>query len=181
MGEIKLKKIYLIYKEGVIVDWTDSTEWNLPSVTIDENHDFFSNPSNYRFLDGELVNLQTAELEYAKKEKFDYLNFMCQKEIFGYFKVNINGVEYDFSFDKEAQANFTGTMLFFSTNMIQEVEWTAWKNGIVQRLTLDKNTFLNIATTGFNFKNSRISKLRNVLEPQLNECTTLEEINNINW
>jgi hypothetical protein len=120
-------------------------------------------------------------LSIAKEKRFRELSIQCQDSILGYFKAIINEVEYEFSFDREAQSNFTGTLHFFSNGLIENVEWTAWKDGVAERLILDEVQFMNIAKLAFTHKNQKISKLRNELQPQLDACQTIEELELITW
>jgi hypothetical protein len=120
-------------------------------------------------------------LEIVKREKLGEMNRKCEEAILGYFKANVDGVEYEFSFDREAQTNFTGTMILFSQGIIDSIEWTAWKDDVAHRITLSKEQFMQIAGLAFEHKNSKITRLRNELQPQIESCTTVEEVQAITW
>lgn len=120
-------------------------------------------------------------LDDSISRKFEELSNSCQQAILGYFKAIVDGVEYDFSFDREAQANFTGTMIFLGNGLIQTVEWTAWKDGVSQRVVLTKDQFMQIVGIAFSHKDGKISRLRNDLQIQLKNCQSVEEVNAINW
>lgn len=120
-------------------------------------------------------------LDAKKKEKFDSLSLDCQNAILGYFKAPVNGIEYEFSFDREAQSNFTGALIFMSQGMINSVEWTAWKDGVAERITISKEQFMPIIGIAFAHKDKNISKLRSTIQEQLNGCDTIEEIESLKW
>lgn len=120
-------------------------------------------------------------LNDAKKAKFNELSETCQKEILGYFEATVDSVAFSFSFDNEAQLNFTGTLALFIEGLINEVEWTVYREGVVERITLNKEQFLSVIAEGFKHKNSKIARLRNELQPLIDQAATLEEIENISW
>jgi hypothetical protein len=120
-------------------------------------------------------------LNFYKELKLIYFGKVCQEQILGYFKATVNGVEYDFSFDREAQQNFTGTLALFTEGLITEMEWTAWLNGQAERIILDKPTFLSIINVAFAHKNSKISHLRNDIQPLIEQATTIAEVEAISW
>lgn len=125
-------------------------------------------------------------LSNLKESKFKELNAACNQTILGYFKAAINDVEYDFSFDNDAQSNFNGTLSFFIEGLISQVEWTAWKDGVPQRVIMNKSQFMTVVMTAFQHKNSNIARLRNDLQPKLYSITVdtpnaVEEIEAIIW
>lgn len=124
---------------------------------------------------------QNEILEISKEKRFAELSTDCQNAILGYFKATIDEVEYEFSFDREAQANFTGTMNFFGHGIIDSVEWTAWRGEEASRIKLNRDQFYYVVGVAFAHKNEKISRLRNVLQPILSECQSVEEINNVIW
>jgi len=120
-------------------------------------------------------------LEEAKQRKFAEMDSFCTQGILGYFTAPVKGVDYEFSFDYEAQSNFIGSMTLFTQGLISEIEWTAWKDGKATRIKISKDEFFNIAMLGYKHKDDKVTKLRNVIEAKINACETIEEVQNISW
>lgn len=120
-------------------------------------------------------------LEHIKSIKFDELNSACNKDISGYFDAPVGSETYTFSFDTEAQSNFIGSLALFNEGLMTEVEWTAWKGDTPHRVTLSKEQFLNVALLAYREKDAKIAKLRNVLQPRIEACTTIAEVQAISW
>lgn len=125
-------------------------------------------------------DLEEQLAEY-KKRKFAELDARCSQEITGYFKAEVNGQVYDFSFDAEAQGNFMGSMTLLDRGLIDKVEWTAWQNGEVRRIKMDRDQLTTVALTGFKHKDAKVYRLRNILEPTLNGYTSVEQVIALNW
>ncbi|MCD4839758.1 DUF4376 domain-containing protein [Neobacillus sedimentimangrovi] len=179
-----MKTIYLsVNEEGLIQGWgtTRSLESDI-KVVVNEDHPFLYNPfDTYRLIEGEIVRDTAITLQKAKKFKIQEMSNRCNAEILGYFKAIVNGVEYEFSFDQEAQTNFIGTLSLFNNGMIEEAEWTAWKNGEVNRLTLTKQQFMQVVKAAFDHKDSNVKRFRNELQPMIEQATTIEEVEAIDW
>ncbi len=120
-------------------------------------------------------------LTLVKENKFNELNDACNKDILGYFDASVGLETYSFSFDEEAQSNFIGSLALFNEGLMTEVEWTAWKGDKAHRVTLSKEQFLNVAFLAYREKDAKISKLRNVLQPRIEACKTIEEVQAIQW
>ncbi|ABY46435.1 hypothetical protein [Bacillus mycoides] len=120
-------------------------------------------------------------LNLFKTNKFDELNQACNKDISGYFDAPVGSETYTFSFDGEAQANFIGSLALFNEGLMKEVEWTAWKGEKPHRVNLSKEQFMNVAFVAYQEKDTKISKLRNTLQPRIEACTTIEEVQAIYW
>ncbi|MED2040437.1 hypothetical protein P4V58_25445 [Bacillus wiedmannii] len=120
-------------------------------------------------------------LPVIKVSKFNELNQACNKDISGYFDASVGSETYTFSFDAEAQANFIGSLALFNEGLMTEVEWTAWKGDKAHRVTLSREQFMSVAFVAYREKDEKISKLRNVLQPRVEACTTIEEANAIQW
>ncbi|PFB64440.1 hypothetical protein CN291_17310 [Bacillus cereus] len=126
------------------------------------------------------VNVDSI-LPIIKVSKFEELNQACNKDISGYFDAPVGSETYTFSFDTEAQSNFIGSLALFNEGLMTEVEWTAWKGDKAHRVTLTKEQFLNVAFVAYREKDAKISRLRNVLQPRVEACTTIEELQSISW
>ncbi|MEC4620945.1 hypothetical protein VST04_22895 [Bacillus paranthracis] len=129
--------------------------------------------------------VEGADMEVVLKDiktvKFNELNDACNKDISGYFDAPVGSETYTFSFDTEAQSNFIGSLALFNEGLMAEVEWTAWKGDTPHRVTLSKEQFLNVALLAYKEKDAKISKLRNVLQPRIEACTTIAEVQAISW
>ncbi|WP_424474843.1 hypothetical protein [Oceanobacillus kimchii] len=169
-------------EENRVISWGSSTIGeNCVEVLIPEDHAFFNSSRSFIYINGELIKDDLHELKILRQQRFDELSKECETEIKGYFKVVLHDTEYAFSYDYEAQLNFTGTLILFNENQIDVVEWTAYNGDNVERITLDKTDFLIVTNEAFMHKNGNIHKLRNIIQPLLESCQTKEEINAIKW
>jgi hypothetical protein len=151
-------------------------------VEIENDHPFLSSrPKDFQYLDGTIVKNETLILKEAKQRKFDELDAKCEEEILGYFKASVNDEEYLFSFDEKAQSNFIGVFSLFTQGLITEIEWTAWQDEEAKRVTLDKDQFTSVVLLAFAHRDGKVKRLRNELQPILEACETLEEINEVTW
>ncbi|NEX77369.1 hypothetical protein G4Z05_00430 [Bacillus thermocopriae] len=162
------KQIDVARKEGkILIEFPWGEGFYSPKFDLENN----------KWIESDLESV----LNQLKQEKFAELSQACREDILGYFKATVNGIEYEFSFDAEAQDNFTETLVLFTSNIIAEQEWTAWKDGQPVRIMLDKDSFMRVIQKAYGHKNSKIAKLRNELQPILESCTTIEEIKSITW
>jgi hypothetical protein len=99
----------------------------------------------------------------VKQDKKDELDEACTNTILGRFKVTLNGVEYEFSFDMEAQSRFNGTGILFLGNKITEVPWTAYANGERVRIPLTKDDFDIVSMAALNHQNNNIIRYNQLL------------------
>lgn len=121
-------------------------------------------------------------LRQEKDKKIQELNHACSQTILGRFFSDVNGITYSFSNDMEAQANFEKADRAFERGLITEILWTAHDvNGDVVRLTLDATAFEGVYIDHLSHIQDNISKFRDVLMPQVESCTTVEEVNSIKW
>jgi hypothetical protein len=127
------------------------------------------------------IKLKEAWLDAFKQQKIKEFSSKCKEEILGQFEATVNSVAYYFSFDMEAQANFTGTLALFTEGLIDRMEWTAYKDGVAERLFLDKTQFLKVISEAFQHKNRNITKYRNELCVKVNQATEVEELELLTW
>lgn len=121
-------------------------------------------------------------LEESKTKKILELDIDCNTAILGRFSSSINGVTYYFSNDTEAQANFEKADNAFFRGRMTEITWTAYdEEGNVVRLPLDQTTFESVYMNHLIHIQSNISKYRDMLMPQVEQATTIEEVENIMW
>lgn len=170
-------------KENNVIGYgSSSITSNSVEIELEESHPVFDCPGSFKFVDGELVSDISAVLRQQKDEKFKEMSKRCQSEILGYFMAPVDQQMYYFSFDYEAQSNFIGSMTMFSEGYITEVEWTAHINEKESiRIKLNKQQFITIAMLGFQHKDSKISKLRNVVEPKIEMASTSQEVEAVTW
>lgn len=121
-------------------------------------------------------------LEIAKENKKLELSHACNTSITGRFSVNLNGVEYKFSNDMEAQMNFEKYARAFDKGLITEILWTAYDvDGSVVRITLTEEMFNIVYLEHLNHIQRNISKYRDFLMPMVENAKTVEEVNLIQW
>jgi hypothetical protein len=129
-----------------------------------------------------MANLQWKPLlEEKKKEKIQELDETCNRAIVSGFNHTINGVEYHFSFDIEAQLNFQGAERILSNELVPEVMWTVSRNGEYERIPITKAIMSELTMVILQHKDSNYSKFRDVLMKQVENATTVEEIQAITW
>ncbi|MBB5325208.1 hypothetical protein HNQ34_002308 [Anoxybacillus tepidamans] len=131
----------------------------------------------------EIDKLKGNTLEDAKARKLKELNDACNKAIIDGFDYTINGVLYRFSCSLEAQANFQGTDTLFKDGLITSISWTVTNKvtGKIERIAIDKTTFTNLRLAVFNHINTQISKLRDTLQPKVEQATTIAEVEAVVW
>jgi hypothetical protein len=122
------------------------------------------------------------ELDRAKEDKIKELNGLCTNTIYGRFTANIDGVNYLFSNDSEAQANFDKCDRAFEKGYMTEIQWTAYNEaGEVVRVTINPTNFPAFYMAHLNHIQGNISRFRDELMPLVENATTVEEVENINW
>lgn len=177
-----LKQYYHVDDEGYILE-----SYVYDDAAVPPNHfegwDSGIEKPRWDFTESKWVDdkPEDQKLAEAKLKKFKELDDRCTQEILGYFKATVRDQVYDFSFDSEAQFNFNGTLSLFNAKIIDQVQWTAWQEGNVRRITLSYEEFLQVILPAFQHKDDKIYRLRNILEPVLNSYTTMEEIEALSW
>jgi hypothetical protein len=183
-------KLFLkVDEQGFVIDPVLLSDDKELPVAPDENHvepyssaETFFIPRYDRTTGGWVEGkLEEDLLMQAKSDKLAEMTAVCEEQILGYFEATVNTVAYLFSFDREAQQNFNGTLTFFSEGLITEVEWTVHLNDKVTRISMSKDQFMTVVVTAFSHKNMNISKLRNDIQPRIENAVTLEEVNAISW
>lgn len=124
----------------------------------------------------------STKLKEAKHNKIIELNQACMKDILGRFPSTVDGVIYEFSYDHEAQSNFNGSANALSRGYMTQVEWTAYDStGKAIRILLNELKFDGVAKDALVHVNSKISRFRNDLLPQVEIATTLTEVEAVVW
>lgn len=136
---------------------------------------------NYELKEWEEGQTTDAVLDETRKTQFTILSQDCELDILGYFDAEVRGVTYSFSYDREAQSNFTDTMILFSEGLITEIEWTVHTESSTERIMLSKDDFMIVASQAFLHKNDKISRLRNVIQKEIDSAQSVEEIESVEW
>lgn len=151
------------------------------TFAIEENEAIRENPEFY-ILQGDQIVLDSGYiLELAKKGKEEEMTIACRESILKGFTYPINGVDYQFSYDYEAQGNFRDAKEAFTDGTITELRWTVKKDGKIERIKITKEIMKDLYKFSMNEKNNKISRLRDFLMLVLEGCTTIEDVNNIKW
>lgn len=127
-----------------------------------------------------LVQIEEYYLNYLKENKLIELDKACESTILARFKVTLNGIEYEFSYDMNSQSRFNGTGVLFLGNKITEVPWTAYVNGERVRLVLNKTDFDVVSMAALYHQNSNIIKYNQLLL-DVENATSIPEVNLIKW
>lgn len=154
---------------------------NSIEIEVDDNSSFFSSFPTYVYVDGELMGSEDILLENAKIEKDAELNKACNESILAGFKYEVDGIEYHFSFDNEAQFNFHGSERILSKGLIDKIMWTVQKDGEYTRIPVDKALMDELMLAILVHKDSNVSKYRDFLMPLVKEAKTPEEVAKITW
>jgi len=150
-------------------------------VEMEEGDPFFTSFGLYAYVDGEVVKDISFVLSDKKREKDRELNEACKRCISEGFTHMIDGVEYHFSFDTEAQLNFQGAIFLFAENKVDEIMWTVRRGEVYERIPITKGVMDELALVILQHKDTNIRKYRDTLLPLLNEATTFEEVDSIKW
>ena len=175
-------KLYLDLKGEKILSWNSApVSDNSIEVEVDPGHELVRNPLKFIYRDGELIEDLTYLLEEVKQAKLDELNAACQQAILDGFTHEIDGKLYHFSFDVEAQFNFHASQTLFANGVIEDIVWTAKLDGEYVRIIITKEIMDELTVAILRHKNGYISKYRDFLAPLVQDATTIEEVNSIQW
>lgn len=148
-----------------------------------DSWDVFYNPRIYRYANGTISIDNSLILNNVKEQKINELDRACSQAILANFTYQYSdGNTYSFSNDETAQGNFDKVLNAFDKNLATSISWTTYdsSNNIV-RLTFDSTSFTDLYKAHLNHIQSNISKFRDVLQPQVEACTTVEAVNAIVW
>jgi hypothetical protein len=151
------------------------------TYAVEDNEDVRKNPENYKVENDRLIKDDVYVLEMVKAGKGKELEDACRESILNGFPYTINGVEYHFSYDYEAQGNFRDAKEALLDGSIPEVRWTVRKDGEIHRVLITKEIIVDLCREAMTQKNDKISRLRDFLMLILEGCTTIEDINQLNW
>jgi len=177
-------KMYISVDSDGRVNALGSTPFNEESIEIDvpEDHEILTNPFIFVYQDGLLIKNTEYQLELIKKQKIKELQNKCRETILSKFMVTINGVDYYFSNDEEAQRNFAIAARAFDNNIITEQNWTAHDSeGNTVRITLNADTFQTVYEAHLRHIFDNISRFRDTLFLQVKQAQSAEEVFQIVW
>lgn len=120
-------------------------------------------------------------LDEAKRDKDIELNMACEQSILAGFNHTIDGVEYHFSYDSQAQQNFGDSRALLTEGVITQIPWTVKLNGEYARIIVTKEIMDGLTVTVLLHKTNNISKYRDILLPKVMNATTVEEVGAVVW
>jgi hypothetical protein len=183
-GSGDMKKIYLFMDGETVTGWTDNISDNTVEIEVDDSHGVLKNPIAYKYINGELIRAEDVLLANMKTAKDRELNKACNDEILKGFSYTIDGEVYHFSYDMEAQINFGDSkeVLYDDNFPVTEVPFTAKdSNGKYVRILVNRELMRELTIAIFQHKAGSISKYRDELLPLVEQATTIEEVESINW
>lgn len=131
------------------------------------------------------TNHENVSVDELKKLKEAQLSYLCSQSISSFFDYKPLDSEqtYKFSYDQEAQGNFTDTLLAVTSGAVTEVTWTAHVPDTMEavRVTLTAQDFQQLVGVIMRHKNGNISKFRDELMPQLLAAETKEQVDAVVW
>lgn len=178
-------KIYVEVDSSGSITACGTTPIGVDSVVVelstDDWREVMSDLSQFVYKDGSLVKDENTYLRNLKQRKDQELNESCAKHISSGFYHTINGVNYKFSFDVEAQLNFQGARDLLNSGILQSVSWTVKRDGVYERIAIDKQMMSELTMVMLQHKDSNIRKYREQLLPLVEKAQTAEELKSIKW
>lgn len=150
-------------------------------IEIESDHPVLVNSEGYCLENGSLILNRELELAKAKETKIEELRLACQHEIERGFDYRYGQTLYHFSLDSEAQFNFNSTYQLMNDNLVEKVAWTVTVDGVYTRLEVDKDMMKELSLLILQHKTTNISKLRDVLTVQIQQATTVQQVEGIRW
>jgi hypothetical protein len=119
-------------------------------------------------------------IDVIRQKKIDELDNACKNAILANFKATLNGIEYEFTYDNEAQNRFNGIGILFLGGQITSIPWTAYQNGERVRITLTKDDFNVISLAALKHQNDNVSKYSDLFV-KVNNTISPDDVNQITW
>lgn len=155
---------------------TDSIE-----VEVNSIEEVFNDLSSFVYENGNLIKNTDSFLSSLKVKKDLELNASCSKFISSGFNHTVNGIDYRFSFDIEAQLNFQGARDLLNSGILPSIAWTVKRDGVYERIQITKEIMSELTIVMLVHKDKNIKKYREQLLPLLKNAKTVEEVNSITW
>lgn len=123
------------------------------------------------------------KLQEQKENKKQELSRACEEAILSGFYTKIDVKEYRVSYDREAQTNLQERWALFENDIIQEVKMTVHEKETDEpiRIPVTKSQFTTIYLDSVKAKEDKISRLRDLLIPMVDQSVTEKEVELINW
>lgn len=177
--------VYLYVGEGNIIEgWGTTFAEGMIEHDLDPSDPVLMNFGVLRLVDGTVVADDTIAIDIAKKDKDEELNAKCKEAILAGFEYTIDGVNYWFSYDMEAQGNFRDASDALNGGMVPELPWTVRIGGIdgeYGRVMVNARLILELRVAGMTHKSEKISKYRDFLMPIVDQAVSSEEIESVVW
>ncbi|EIT85899.1 hypothetical protein A374_08689 [Fictibacillus macauensis ZFHKF-1] len=180
-----------VRENGRIGGWSSTPqETTIPYDMPADDLFLRTDPYNYKMEDGKLVFDYEFYLQNEKEAKDREINDACNAEITAGFNHTINGVEYHFAFDMDAQFNFQAAERLLSKGLKKSIMWTvqivssgtgALGLGNYTRIPITLSIMDDLLVVIADHKEEKIAKYRDVLYPILQAATTVEEVRAITW
>jgi len=167
--------------KGASSSFCESEGLTTVELEVDPSHPLFSNLVPWKIVEGELVEDGDEALIHAKEAKLEELRAICQSTIESGFSYTFDGTQYWFSLDAEAQSNFLSAYQVMRDDIITEIPWTVKVDGVYSRLLVDKGMMEELALAIMVHKTNNIAKLRDFLTPLIQEATSVEDVDAIQW
>lgn len=178
-------KVYItVNTDGTVEGWgsTPSTMPNEIELDLEPDHAFLkSAPRTWQYTNGALVKSNDLVLQLAKDGKKKELRRKCREAITSNFTCTVNGVEYTFSYDEDAQRNLLDYFMALANGLKTTIKVNAKQNGQYVRLDADLNTLKSIWKASLDHKDTNLSRLRDTLYVQVDSATTIDDVSNITW
>lgn len=179
-----MRTIFITLGENNRVEqWSSArSKENEIEIEIASDHEIlYANHSLFVYSEGVLIRDSDYILLDAKRRKDAELNQACEDAIMAGFEHTINGIEYHFSYDLQAQINFGDSRALLVEGIVPEVDWTVQTDGKYTRIPINKEIMDELTYAIFTHKQRQIGKYRGELMPLVNSATTVEEVSAINW
>lgn len=179
-----MKTIYICFDPDTreVHSWgSNPFPQNNAQIEVEDNHEILFYPMHFVYSKGEIIRNDAFVLERERRKKDLELNKACNAAIVYGFTHTIEGIEYHFSYDIEAQGNFRDAQTVLSKGVVEEITWTVRKDGEYTRIPITKEIMDELTLVILQHKDNNISKYRDFLMPLVNQSEEVEEIRSITW
>lgn len=151
-------------------------------VFVEDWEYFIRNIQSFEYKDEEIRYCEDKGLSSIKARKDIELNEACKSSIIEGFPYTIDGEEYHFPFDIEAQVNFSDGRQLLENDDVDSIGWTVRDSkGEYKRIRIYKKDLNSLSLAIFQHRDYNLTKYRDELLPLVEEARTIEEVNSISW
>lgn len=182
-----LRITVILDDEDYVVSWGTSmssigTSKEVNLILVD-THPFFNGDRtfSYKYENNELVYVPDKFIILTKQRQLQDLDVSCNLSILAGFTYEYKGTSYQVSYSKNKQQRFEEFARIFSMSDATTVEWEFILDGNLVYHPLTKLEFLTLSTYATLIKQNKIDKLNKELTDLVNQATTVEEIQAIQW